>query len=263
MAQEQAAWLGLLIGNTQLQWGYFTQGALQQHWKHPHLQIPLGETAQQNESVMATLPSEYRHLLAGHRLWVASVVPQQTDYWRPYCQPPVTLAQVPLQGTYATLGIDRALALWGAGQRWGFPVLVVDGGTALTYTGADSTQALVGGAILPGLGLQMRSLHQGTAQLPPVDLSDKGASRWALTTEAAIWSGVFHSAIAGVEAFLSDWRRQYPHSPVVFTGGDGKRLHRHLAPALQRHSHYDGAIAMGGLQAVRRLTLPGARPAGG
>ena len=39
---------------------------------------------------------------------------------------------------YPTLGIDRALALYSAGSTFRFPVLVIDAGTALRFTGADS-----------------------------------------------------------------------------------------------------------------------------
>ena len=86
---------------------------------------------------------------------LASVVPSQTALWQIYPNVHIiNLDQIPLQGVYPTLGIDRALALWGAGKTWGFPMLVIDAGTAMTFTGADANQCLVGGAILPGLGLQ-------------------------------------------------------------------------------------------------------------
>ena len=52
------------------------------------------------------------------------------------------------------------------GETGGFPMLVIDAGTALTFTGADANQCLVGGAILPGLRLQLASLGQKTGQLP-------------------------------------------------------------------------------------------------
>ena len=246
-------WLGLLIGNTQLHWGYFEGDALVAQWHQPHMSLHQPPTSQPDTpqpDAIATLPPPYRALAHQQQLWIASVVPAQTAYWRPYSQEPITLEQIPIQGAYPTFGIDRALALWGAGQRWGFPVLVVDGGTALTYTGADSGQTLVGGAILPGLGLQLRSLHQGTAQLPAVALSGQVA-RWALTTEEAIWSGVFHSAIAGAESFIGHWRQRFPGSPVVFTGGDGERLYQNLSPKMRAGCYYEANLGLWGLQHVR------------
>ncbi|MGB3612598.1 MAG: pantothenate kinase [Elainellaceae cyanobacterium] len=263
------SWLGLLIGNTQLHWGRFEQGTLVAHWQQPHfdpaqpqpnsnLGIPSPEPT---VTPLDNVPAAHRPLLAVKQVCLASVVPQQTSYWQPYCQQPITLEQIPLQGTYPTLGVDRALALWGAGQHWGFPVLVVDGGTALTYTGTDATKTLVGGAILPGLGLQLRSLHQSTALLPIVKLNaeptgplDVPTTRWAKTTEAAIQSGIFHSAIAGAESFLQDWRSRFPHSPVVFTGGDGGWLYHSLSVELRPHTYYEPNLGLWGLQHICRRT---------
>ncbi len=243
------AWLGLLIGNTQLHWGRFERGALVEVWDQPHL-----SPADLAAPAIARVPAAHQALAATRRLWLASVVPQQTQYWQAYCQPPITLKQVPLRGTYPTLGVDRALALWGAGQRWGFPALVIDGGTALTYTGADAAQTLVGGAILPGLGLQLRSLHQSTGLLPLLPATPpkpEPPQRWATTTDGAIASGVFYSAIAGVESFLTDWQRRFPNSAVLFTGGDGELLCQSLSEPLRQQAHHDPHLGFWGLQQVR------------
>jgi type III pantothenate kinase len=138
----------------------------------------------------------------------------------------ITLEQIPLQGVYPTLGIDRALALWGAGETWGFPVLTIDAGTALTFTGADGDRMLVGGAILPGLGLQLQSLAQKTANLPQVEAQNVLSlpPRWALNTPESIQSGIIYTIIAGVRDFIAAWWQKFPESHVVLTGGDGKLL---------------------------------------
>jgi Type III pantothenate kinase len=41
---------------------------------------------------------------------------------------------------YPTLGTDRALALRGAGKQWGYPVMVVDCGTAMTFRYATAAR---------------------------------------------------------------------------------------------------------------------------
>jgi len=79
-------------------------------------------------------------------LWIASVVPTQTALWRDYPRSHcLTLEQIPLQDPYPSLGIDRALALWGAIVTSGAPVLVIDAGTALTFTAANGDRRLIGG----------------------------------------------------------------------------------------------------------------------
>lgn len=122
------------------------------------------------------------------------------------------------------MGVDRAFALWGAGVTYGFPCLVIDAGTALTFTGADAHRRLIGGAILPGLRLQLHSLAQKTAALPEVKLPQTLPQRWARGTPAAIESGVIYTVLAGVQDFIENWWQQHPDSQIVLTGGDGALL---------------------------------------
>lgn len=48
----------------------------------------------------------------------------------------------------------------------GWPVMVVDCGSALTFTAGNRHGRLAGGAILPGVRLQLAALGTRTAQLP-------------------------------------------------------------------------------------------------
>ncbi len=201
-----------MIGNSRLHWALFKEEKLQKSWDTEHIKKAEIENNENN-----TTP-----------LILASVVPSQTALWQTYQNVRIiTLEQIPLKALYPTLGIDRALAVWGAIAVWGDPMLVIDAGTALTFTGADNGQ-LIGGAILPGLGLQLKSLTQGTANLPKIALPSQIPPRWALNTPAAIQSGVVHAVVAVVRDFILDWWRLFPLSQVVFTGGDRTLLITYL-----------------------------------
>jgi type III pantothenate kinase len=160
-------------------------------------------------------------------LYILSVVPAQTALWQPHG---TVLGPIPLGNAYAGLGADRACALWGALKVYGQPALVIDAGTALTLTGADAQGHLVGGAILPGLGLQFQSLGQATALLPDLrpDLRQnpkvKLPDRWATNTPEAMNSGVLWTLVAGLNGFIEDWLGRFPDSKIVLTGGDADRL---------------------------------------
>ena len=203
-------WLALMIGNSRAHWGLFGGETLLQTWHSP---LKTGK-------LKFPQLSDHRQTLP---LYFASVVPTQTAQWHAPHSREITLADLPLGGIYATLGIDRALALWGAGVTYGFPCLVIDGGTALTITGADRGE-LVGGAILPGLGVQLQSLAQKTAALPKVNLPTVLPKRWAQQTPEAIQSGVIYTVLAGIKDFMADWWEQFPHSPIILTGGDAALL---------------------------------------
>jgi type III pantothenate kinase len=141
----------------------------------------------------------------------------------------ITLADIPLKNLYPTLGVDRALALYGAGESCGYPCLVIDGGTALTFSGVDGDRQLIGGAILPGLGLQFRMLAQNTAALPKVHLPDSLPPRWAMDTQGAIASGILRTVLAGVIDFIQAWQQQFPTGAIAITGGDGAWLYQQLS----------------------------------
>ncbi|MBW4691331.1 MAG: pantothenate kinase [Lyngbya sp. HA4199-MV5] len=239
-------WFALSIGNSRLHWAEFIGNDLHRTWNTPHLS-PV--------EVQQVIKTQFTQKPA---LYIASVVSAQSQLWERY---PfvhfVTLEQVPLKGVYPTLGIDRVLAVWGAIATVGSPVLVIDAGTALTFTGADSKQ-LVGGAILPGLGLQLQSLNQATAALP--DVRDHLTAqhhlpyRWALNTTDAIASGILYTLLAGIRDFITTWWQQFPGSPVLLRGGDRDRLHAYLTaydPALASKVTIEPQLIFWGLRSVR------------
>jgi len=223
-------WVGLAIGNSRLHFAWFRGEELQLVWEREHL----GEGELPGDVLSAGLGLDCSQdgVLRDNKIdcvCVVSVVPRQTALWRNYAHSRVIgLEDIPLKGLYPSLGGDRALALWGAGAIWGFPCLVIDGGTALTFTGGKEDGVLVGGAILPGLRLQLQSLGRGTAALPEVRLGEQLRSRWRLDTPGAIESGVIYTILAGIKDFILDWWQEFPESQVVLTGGDGGLLFRYL-----------------------------------
>jgi type III pantothenate kinase len=234
-------WLLLSIGNSRLHWAWFEGDRLQASWDTAHLD---GTTmqwlvlSQFNFQKCKLLPNGINlpRWSSPPDLWVASVVPQQMVFWQQYLTVrPITLEQVPLVGKYKTLGIDRALALWGALTSHPGAALVIDGGTALTLTAADSHKKMVGGAILPGLQTQFKSLKQSTAALPHLDYSNRLPDRWADNTPDAIQSGILHTILSGLEGFILDWLQREPESRIYFTGGDGEWLYQHLKARLSPH----------------------------
>ncbi|MCC5630422.1 pantothenate kinase [Nostoc sphaeroides CHAB 2801] len=230
-------WLALEIGNSRLHWALFIDETLYSAWDTDHLPESviqhLAECQTLNDLLENIFPQgEFlTNTLPLCPLLVASVVPSQTAIWQIYPNTRViTLDQVSLKGVYPTLGIDRALALWGAGKTWGFPMLVIDAGTALTFTAADANECLVGGAILPGLGLQFATLGQQTGQLPLVEMQNFPSlpARFALNTTEAIQSGVVYTILAGIKDFIDAWLQLFADGKIAIKGGDRTLLLNYL-----------------------------------
>ncbi|MDY6781290.1 MAG: type III pantothenate kinase [Cyanobacteriota bacterium] len=247
-------WLGLAIGNSRLHWAWFRGETLVETRDREHFPANCPETI---------LPRPWPNL----PVYFASVVPQQSAYLQAYAAQTrfaptlteISLSHIPLQGVYPTMGSDRALSVWGAIQTYGLPILVIDAGTALTFTGAirssgfrvqgselkvESSELkssspspplpitpspqLIGGAILPGLRLQFRTLGQQTAALPEVNLPQILPPRWCLDTQNAIASGIVYTVLAGIRSFITDWLDNYPGSQIILTGGDANWLFEQL-----------------------------------
>lgn len=276
-----SAWLALIIGNSRLHWAWFTGEKLQQAWDTPHLPASVVQQLANCQN-LADFPKEIlpdnsckggfikdvcsqTHNLRKPALtnpcliplYIASVVPSQTEFWQAYPSVNlITLDKIPLLGVYPTLGSDRALALLGAGETYGYPILVIDAGTALTFTGADTTRHLVGGAILPGLGLQLQSLAQKTANLPQVEAQNVSLPpRWAMNTPESIQSGVIYTITAGMRDFIEAWLQEFPESRICLTGGDGNLLLKYMrshSPQIAARIMFEPYLIFWGMRKVRR-----------
>jgi type III pantothenate kinase len=232
---NQRIWLALSIGNSRYHWAWFLDGKLQSSWDTAYFPIEM-------LSQLEILPIDLQHQLATDRInitrlpiYLASVVPSQTAIWQQMDRvKQLSLADIPLLDLYPSLGIDRALAIYGAGEKYGYPALVVDGGTALTFTGVDDRYNLIGGAILPGLRLQFRSLSTGTAALPELELPATLPPRWSNNTSDAVSSGILSTITSGIKDFILDWDRLFPNSSILFTGGDGEILVSYMQSILPK-----------------------------
>ena len=227
-------WCALVVGNSRLHWAVFREDKLQQTWDVSYAKNDW-ERPQHWSEWMRLSPAFQQVSEAWPSLWMISMVPSQTQVWQTY--PRVNLLQladIPLQGVYASLGCDRALALWAAGEIYGWPVLVIDGGTALTLTGADASGHFIGGAILPGVRLQLQSLSEATA-LPTLESSGQ-PPRWGKNTTDAILSGVLYTLWSGLSDFIQSWNQDFDHSTIVLTGGDHPQLFRGLQTTLSHRA---------------------------
>lgn len=155
--------------------------------------------------------------------------------------------------TPETTGIDRVLATISAMDRAnGKPVIVVTAGSAITVNLAKGGLFL-GGAILPGLELMLRSLHQGTASLPLVQVEPSFPEPLGKSTHSAIRAGVFYSAAAAVDRLVDEFENAAAENCQVYlTGGDAERLRTGLRPP--RVYHYVEHLVLEGLHRVYRAT---------
>jgi len=126
----------------------------------------------------------------------------------------------------ATLGADRVAAACGAWARHaGQDCLVVDAGTCITvdYLSADGTYH--GGAIMPGLRMNLQALHTFTAKLPLIDIDGvTKAPVLGRSTEESIVAGTLGATMLALAGYVALYREKSPALRVLLTGGDAQRL---------------------------------------
>jgi type III pantothenate kinase len=141
----------------------------------------------------------------------------------------------------STLGIDRALAALAAYERSQQAAVVVDVGTAVTVDFIDGEGVFHGGAILPGLSMMLKALHDHTASLPAAKFEMPAADRgpFGLDTQHAMRLGAVAAVRGALRELLDRYAEHYQAYPqVVGTGGDigvleATDLVEHVVPDLQ------------------------------
>ncbi len=169
---------------------------------------------------------------------ISSVVPEALERIRVYVlarleQEALVVGEtIPLPMDVAVLdkraiGVDRVCQAAAAYDRLQTGCTVVSFGTAVTVDLVDDDGTLLGGAILPGLRMQLQALHEHTAALPDVNPGFPELPYGRNTIEA-IQNGVCRGlagAVRGlVEAYATHLNR-WPH--VVASGGDAAFLAPH------------------------------------
>jgi len=122
--------------------------------------------------------------------------------------------------TLETLGKDRlAAAVAGFNQFPGYPVLIINAGTAITYDVVTKKGEYLGGSISPGMNMRFRALHTFTKKLPLLTYSEIDFLAGNDTNQSVL-SGVINGMAAEMKEMIARYRKEYPGIKVVLSGGD-------------------------------------------
>lgn len=131
-----------------------------------------------------------------------------------------------------TIASDLVAAAVAAKEAYPLPCIIVDMGTATTLTVVDEKSRYIGGAILPGVGLSLAALAEGTALLPDVELQAPRRAIAANTVES-MQSGIVYGTAGSVDGLIDRFEAELgrPAASIIVTGGIGSVI----AP----HCHHD------------------------
>ena len=130
---------------------------------------------------------------------------------------------IPLRNAYRTpdtLGPDRLAAAIGAwSQSPGFPLLIIDAGSCITFDFVTAEGEYVGGNISPGLHARLKAIDDYFPRLPLVE-AEGATPELGYNTETAIRSGVIQGLKHEIEGYIAHFKAKYPQLLVFLTGGD-------------------------------------------
>jgi type III pantothenate kinase len=247
--------LAIDIGNTNIAFGIYLNGDWGAHWRI--------------RTVPDQMPDEYAvlfrelfrdagmHLEEVNQAVMSSVVPPVTDALtrmleQHMTKPPIVVGPGVRTGIRirtdnpSEVGADLVANAVAAYARYKQNCIVVDFGTALTFTAVASPGDLLGVAIAPGLNAAASALSRNTAQLPRVQLAPPPTAIGRNTVHS-IQSGVVFGYIGLVETLITRMRREMDGQALaVATGG----LARVIAPLSTEFTAIEPWLTLDGLRII-------------
>ncbi|WP_455382727.1 type III pantothenate kinase [Salinispira pacifica] len=267
MIAERKALLCVNIGNSNIALGIFERGRLINRWR---LATQTRKTADEYEiDIRALLALAGRESVSAPVLSVGeavigSVVSSLAATFVDTCRKlsgraPVVVA--PGVETGLTIDIDNPTEIGAdlvANAVAGYHTyrsncIVVDFGTALSFTVVSKEGRLLGASIAPGVQVGMEALSRSTDQLPHVPLIEPPTAVGRNTIHA-IQSGVVFGYIGLVESIVARIRSELSgETLVVATGG----LSQTMAPLVSCIDRIEPWLTLEGLRIIGDLNSPG------
>lgn len=267
MIAERKTLLCVNIGNSNIALGVFGEGRLLYRWR---LATQPRKTSDEYEiDVRALLNQASRESAAGpalavSRAVVGSVVSLLTTTFFQACRKltggdPVVVS--PGLETGLTVKIDNPQEMGSdliANAVAGYHIyrsncIVVDFGTALSFTVVSKNAELLGASIAPGVQVAMDALSMSTDQLPHVPLRTPPAAIGKNTVHS-IQSGVVFGYIGLVESIVARIKAELSGDTVVVaTGG----LSQAMAPLTSCVDHIEPWLTLEGLRLIGEMNGQG------
>ena len=218
----------LNVGNSRLALGVFAAGELRTVTRVAHAEKEQWTHAVRD--LWASIKDSENAAVAGVSVNPAAmeaiehVVARETGQKVEWVGRDVELPIKVLTDAPAETGPDRVVNMAAAYEQIGKACVVVDAGTAITLDCCNDKGEFLGGAIAPGVALQLGALHEKTARLPRVDLAaPEGA--FGRNTQEAIRQGVYFGIRGMVKELVENYATELGFWPdLIATGGDAPRL---------------------------------------
>ena len=225
--------LAIDIGNTNVKVGVFDSGELKATWS---LATGIHRTSDEYGAVLLTL-MERKGISLSEVTGVAlcSVVPPLLPVLVELCRKYLNTDPLVVEAGVKTgmhirldnpreVGPDRVVDAVAAQSLYGKPVIIIDFGTAATFSVVSKEGDYIGGAIAPGIVIATEALYARTAALPRIGLS-RPSQVIGKNTISAMQSGIMFGYIGLVEGMIRRIEQELgSKARVIATGGQAHLL---------------------------------------
>lgn len=187
---------------------------------------------------------------------ISSVVPDGNRWLSLFCQ--TYLDNTPCYVDHSNVGLQVALErpqqagadllvnALAVCKLYQTPAIIVDFGTATTFTAMQADQVYRGGVITPGINLSLDALQRAAARLPKIDLAipDKVIGS---DTISAMQSGLYWGYVAMIEGLVARISAEMGSDPMVIGTGGLAPWFEEATDAIHRT---DSHLTMKGLRLV-------------
>ncbi|MDR1940239.1 MAG: type III pantothenate kinase [Clostridiales bacterium] len=218
------------IGNTNIKFGLFDGGKLLESWR---ISAQKSRTADELGVIMGSLFSaKSRFSFSDVDGMIMSSVQPALNYTVEHTcdyyigkKPVVVSSEIKtgLKFLYTNpeeLGADRIVNAVSAYRTYGGPCIIVDCGTATTFSAVNAEAEFLGGAIAPGIKAGADALTEVASKLPKIELI-KPKSIIGKSTISNMQSGIIHGFTGLVNHILLEMKKEAGMSgaTVIATGG--------------------------------------------
>lgn len=247
--------LAVVINNTQIKIGLYRDAELLHHWR---VATDREKTADEYAMLLRSLfASAGRSLDEVGGVAVSSVVPPLLDtverLSRSYLGttplvvgPGIRTGMRILYENPKEVGADRICNAVAAYAKFGGPAIVVDLGTATTFSVISAEGDFLGGAIAPGIGISVDALAEHAAQLYRVELV-KPKTAIGRSTGSAMQSGILFGFVGQVEEILHRMQEELGAPAVTIATGGWADL---VVKECRSVRHHEPLLGLEGLRII-------------
>lgn len=141
------------------------------------------------------------------------------------------------------LGADLLVGAVSAVTKYGYPIIIIDMGTATTLSVVNKNQEFIGGIIIPGVLSSTASLVKSTSKLEEVRF-DKPKHLVGKNTVNSIQSGMLYGTSSMLDGLIRKVKNEIGDAKVILTGGIANRIQ----PFLEEEVIYDDNLILEGLR---------------